>query len=369
MSTTRPNRIALAIVSLAILFSTAVDLWARAADGSTNAGTIISNRAEASYTDDTGKSYTTVSPTVTLTVSLVASLVVTPDETSPSDTTAPHERVTRLFRVCNTGNNADSFTVTRAGVNTPAAINALYFDNDGSGTLNAGDAPITLNETSSPQLAPAGCIGVLAVIDTKDVAAQSTITINITARSNATGAVNGRGEDTGTIINVVGQGPRFTDPGNPNLPPSKLVNCRLSSRNSRSTLCTVSMKSCESTSFSFRPLNSCVQPANTFHAGTNTIEASFGAAPPDWTHQLESLAGVERVTGDAHVARIATDNGPETTTAMLTAAAEAGVSVLSLAVESTSLDDVFVHYTGRQLRDALQEPSAADRSVMINRGR
>jgi ABC-2 type transport system ATP-binding protein len=103
--------------------------------------------------------------------------------------------------------------------------------------------------------------------------------------------------------------------------------------------------------------------------GTNTIEASFGAAPADWTEQLGSLAGVERVTGDAHDARIATDNGPETTTAIFAAAAEAGVSVLSLAVESTTLDDVFVHYTGRQLRDALQEPSAADRSVMINRGR
>jgi len=103
--------------------------------------------------------------------------------------------------------------------------------------------------------------------------------------------------------------------------------------------------------------------------GTNTIEASFGGAPADWTHTLESLAGVERVTGDANIARIATDNGPETTTAMLTAAADAGVNVLSLAVESTSLDDVFVHYTGRQLRDSLQEPSAADRSVMINRGR
>ncbi len=103
--------------------------------------------------------------------------------------------------------------------------------------------------------------------------------------------------------------------------------------------------------------------------GTNTIEASFGSAPADWTEQLASLAGVERVTGDAHVARIATDNGPETTTAMFAAAAEAGVSVLSLAVESTTLDDVFVHYTGRQLRDALQEPSAADRSIMINRGR
>jgi ABC-2 type transport system ATP-binding protein len=103
--------------------------------------------------------------------------------------------------------------------------------------------------------------------------------------------------------------------------------------------------------------------------GTNTIEASFGDAPADWHQRLESLAGVERVTGDANVARIATDNGPETTTALMLAAAEAGVRVLSLAVQSTTLDDVFVHYTGRQLRDALQEPSAADRSVMVNRGR
>ena len=103
--------------------------------------------------------------------------------------------------------------------------------------------------------------------------------------------------------------------------------------------------------------------------GTNTIEASFGDAPSDWHTRLESLPGVERVTGDANVARIATDNGPETTTALMTTAAEAGVRVLSLAVQSTTLDDVFVHYTGRQLRDALQEPSAADRSIMVNRGR
>jgi len=103
--------------------------------------------------------------------------------------------------------------------------------------------------------------------------------------------------------------------------------------------------------------------------GNNTIEASFADTPDDWTQRLESLAGVEGVTGDAHVARIATDNGPETTTALMSTAAEAGVRVLSLAVQSTTLDDVFVHYTGRQLRDALQEPSAADKSIMINRGR
>ena len=40
------------------------------------------------------------------------------------------------------------------------------------------------------------------------------------------------------------------------------------------------------------------------------------------------------------------------------AARQAGIAVASLSVQSTTLDDVFVHYTGHQLRDALQ--SAAD---------
>jgi ABC-2 type transport system ATP-binding protein len=103
--------------------------------------------------------------------------------------------------------------------------------------------------------------------------------------------------------------------------------------------------------------------------GTNMIEASFADAPPDWERRLAALPGVERVTGDANVARLATSTGPATTTALMTEATAAGVRVLSLAVQSTTLDDVFVHYTGRQLRDALQEPAPADRSVMINRNR
>jgi ABC-2 type transport system ATP-binding protein len=101
--------------------------------------------------------------------------------------------------------------------------------------------------------------------------------------------------------------------------------------------------------------------------GANTIEASFGGAPADWTQRLSALPGVERVTGDSHVVRIATDSGPATTTALMTAAMDAGVRVQSLAVQSTSLDDVFVHYTGRQLRDAIQQPAAADRLPAFGR--
>src|SRR5438128_4426532 len=187
MLTARLNRIAVATILLAVSLGASTELCARTSDP-TAAGTVISNRAEGIYHNDAGESFTTVSPTVTITVLAVATLTVTPKETAPSDTTAPRARVVRAFRVCNTGNNADSFTVTRAQVNTPATLNALFFDNDGSGTLTNGDAPITIGESASPQLQPGGCAVVLAVIDTNDSPAQSTLTINLVARSNAVNA-------------------------------------------------------------------------------------------------------------------------------------------------------------------------------------
>jgi len=101
--------------------------------------------------------------------------------------------------------------------------------------------------------------------------------------------------------------------------------------------------------------------------GENTLEVAFSAVPPAWTQRLRSLPGVVSVEGEAPVFRIESSSGPETTMALMTAAAAAGVTVQSLSVQSTSLDDVFVHYTGHQLRDALQEPAAADRHVMLRR--
>lgn len=209
---------------MAVLLGASVELWARGLEGSSGAGTVISNRAEATYQDETGESFTTVSPTVTVTILAVATLIVTPDETVPSDTVVPHERPTRLFRVCNTGNTADTFSVISVDLTPPTTLSALYFDSDGSGTLTDGDAAIRLNESASPQLLPGGCIGVLAVIDTNDVTAQSTVTITLMARSNSANSVNGRGQDAGVIINAVGQGARLTDPRDSSLPPSKLIN-------------------------------------------------------------------------------------------------------------------------------------------------
>src|SRR5258705_2020742 len=101
--------------------------------------------------------------------------------------------------------------------------------------------------------------------------------------------------------------------------------------------------------------------------GKNLLEASFENAPPDWTTRRATLAFVDKVDGQGHVYRISSSNGPGTTLALMEAAAAAHVTVHSLSVQSTTLDDVFVHYTGHELRDALQEASAMDSPFMLRR--
>jgi ABC-2 type transport system ATP-binding protein len=98
--------------------------------------------------------------------------------------------------------------------------------------------------------------------------------------------------------------------------------------------------------------------------GKNVVDVSFSGPPSDWQSRLERLPEVESVTEHGDVFRIATRNGPSTTLALMEAAATADVSVQSLSVQSTTLDDVFVHYAGRALRDALQEANPMDRGLV-----
>jgi len=101
--------------------------------------------------------------------------------------------------------------------------------------------------------------------------------------------------------------------------------------------------------------------------GKNVIEASFGDMPAGWVDALRALPHVDSVAGEDHVFRISSDNGPATTTALVDTAARLGVAVQSLSVQSTTLDDVFVHYAGRALRDALQEAAPQDRQGFMVR--
>jgi ABC-2 type transport system ATP-binding protein len=102
--------------------------------------------------------------------------------------------------------------------------------------------------------------------------------------------------------------------------------------------------------------------------GKNILEASFSNAPKNWIETLRALPEVAEVKGDDNVFRISSNNGPRTTVALLETARDASVTVTSLSVQSTTLDDVFVYYTGHQLRDALLAPSAAESPYIMKRG-
>jgi ABC-2 type transport system ATP-binding protein len=99
----------------------------------------------------------------------------------------------------------------------------------------------------------------------------------------------------------------------------------------------------------------------------NVLEVSMPGAPSSWPDRLKQLPDVDSVTGEDNIFRISTHDGPTTTMALLAAAAAEQISVQSLSVQSTTLDDVFVHYTGRQLRDALQNASPLDSQFAIPR--
>jgi ABC-2 type transport system ATP-binding protein len=86
--------------------------------------------------------------------------------------------------------------------------------------------------------------------------------------------------------------------------------------------------------------------------GSNVVEVQFNREDPEWKGRLEGLSDVTEVQSQsAGVYRVLTSNGSRTTTQLVEMAASLGEELTSLSVQNTSLDDVFVHYTGRQLRD------------------
>jgi ABC-2 type transport system ATP-binding protein len=101
--------------------------------------------------------------------------------------------------------------------------------------------------------------------------------------------------------------------------------------------------------------------------GENILEVSFSEVPANWLEKLKGLPDVAEVTAQDHVFRLSSHNGPATTVAVMEAARQAGLTVTSLSVQSTTLDDVFVHYTGHQLRDTLHTAAAYSSAFMYER--
>ncbi len=87
-------------------------------------------------------------------------------------------------------------------------------------------------------------------------------------------------------------------------------------------------------------------------AGANVVEVQFDHEAPEWNERLHRLTGVTSVQSEsAGFYRVLSTSGSKTTLELVQMAAEHGATLSSLSVQNTTLDDVFVHYTGRQLRD------------------
>ncbi|HVB34607.1 MAG TPA: ATP-binding cassette domain-containing protein [Patescibacteria group bacterium] len=89
--------------------------------------------------------------------------------------------------------------------------------------------------------------------------------------------------------------------------------------------------------------------------GNDIVEAEFGGAPDDWADLLRRLDAVEDVQARDGLIRISSLSGPRTIAALMELVRSRGVVIRRVSVQSTTLDDVFLHYTGRGLRDELGE--------------
>ncbi len=167
------NAVLRLMIVLAIGFALASNAFAQ-----TPGGTSISNQASASYSDGTN-TYNTVSNTVTVTVSKVAGLAITPDAGSNPTVVAGQTAVLFNFTVTNTGNFSDQVHFVpgsaHLGGTASATITRTFIDLDNSGTINAGDTDITNATADSAFIAQNGLIHVLVEVsvDTGATAGQT----------------------------------------------------------------------------------------------------------------------------------------------------------------------------------------------------
>ncbi len=163
------------LIALVIAFAFAARTVAQ-----TPGGTTISNQASATYSDGTN-SYSTVSNTVTVTVSNVSGLAITPDAGSNPTVVAGQTGVLYNFTVTNTGNFSDQvrFLAGTARVNAPNTVTRAVIDVDNSGTINTGDTDITGGALSAA-IAQNGSIHVLVEVSVNSsVSAGQNVTVTL----------------------------------------------------------------------------------------------------------------------------------------------------------------------------------------------
>jgi hypothetical protein len=151
----------------------------------TPGGTTITNTVTSSYSDGTN-SYATTSNTVTVTVSNIAGLTITPDAGTNPTVVLDQTLVDFNFTVTNTGNFTNQVDFKASGasiIKTGAAtVTAAVIDVDKSGTINAGDTDIFTNGsavTSANVLQDGTLFVIVRVTVNSGAATASTINIQL----------------------------------------------------------------------------------------------------------------------------------------------------------------------------------------------
>ena len=140
----------------------------------TAGGTVISNQASATYSDGTDN-FSTVSNTVTVTVSNVSGLTITPDAGTTASVVAGQVGVPYTFRVTNTGNFADQVRFLANG-------QSIQITGDGTiaSAVIVGPGTDVFGNTSD----------VISAVIAQNGFIDVTVTVNV--NSNAVGAINVR---------------------------------------------------------------------------------------------------------------------------------------------------------------------------------
>src|SRR5215831_17101918 len=199
------SAIARLMLALAIVCALFAQVFAQ-----TPGGTTISNQASASYSDGTN-TYSTVSNTVTVTVSNVSGLAISPDAGSNPTVVAGQTGVLFNFTVTNTGNFSDQVKFLANGnslsVSSGNTITRAVIDVDGSGSFTAGDVDIKTNgaDVISANILQNGSIHVLVEV-TVSASATAGQTVQVILGDAATGgpsfdnqAANSSGNEVRTV--------------------------------------------------------------------------------------------------------------------------------------------------------------------------
>lgn len=199
-----------ALTRLIVVLAITCAVAAQALAQSTAADTPISNTASASYSDGSGGNYSTTSNTVTVIVSKVSGLTVTPDVTNGSSDPAVvpgQSNVKFTFTVTNTGNFTDNVLFKAGSVTIAsgsATVSSAFIDVNGNGTYDAGtDIVINAADVTSPNLAQNASLSVVVLVNVNSSAtAGSVIDVRLGNTSSGTNFDNQAAAAGATVLTV-----------------------------------------------------------------------------------------------------------------------------------------------------------------------